>query len=84
MLCFVHIVDLENMAGMKFLSITNITIVIFIIYLAYTASTFYAMFRPPTCRSNNCLSPHFSSSSNRKLKVNHQRYAYLTCCSFLI
>ncbi len=57
------------MSGIKFLSITNITIVIFIVYLAYTANTFYSMFRPPTCKSNNCLSPHIKSTSNKNLKV---------------
>jgi predicted tellurium resistance membrane protein TerC len=62
-----------QMAGMKLLSITNITIVIFIIYLSYTANTFYAMFRPPTCKSNNCLSPHFKPSANKKLKVNQRK-----------
>lgn len=62
------------MAGMKLLSFTNITIVLFVIYLSYTASTFYAMFRPPTCKSNACLSPHIKSSSNKKLKVNNNDY----------
>ncbi|CAF0857384.1 unnamed protein product [Adineta ricciae] len=57
------------MAGMKLLSITNITVVIFIIYLAYTANTFYSMFRPPTCKTNNCLSPYFKSTENKRLKV---------------
>ena len=27
------------------------------------------MFRSPTCKSNNCLSPHIKPSSNKKLKV---------------
>lgn len=68
MLCFVYIVD-SIMPAMKLLSITNITIVIFVIYLAYTANTFYAMFRPPTCKSNSCVSPHFQNLPNRKMKV---------------
>lgn len=57
------------MAGIKLLSITNITIVIFLIYLSYTANTFYSMFRPPTCKGNNCISPHFKPSANKKLKL---------------
>lgn len=58
------------MAGIKFLSITNMTILAFVIYLSYTANTFYSMFRPPTCKNNNCISPHFKSTSNKNLKVN--------------
>jgi hypothetical protein len=61
------------MAGIKLLTITNITIFVFIIYLSYTANTFYSMFRPPICKSNNCITPNFKITSNKKLKVKSNR-----------